>query len=61
MLVLDVWPFGEEVWPAVLERLVVRARKMMQKHRNGEDGGFDAEAELRAEREDVRLAVGYGV
>ncbi|PZD33427.1 nudix family hydrolase, partial [Pyrenophora tritici-repentis] len=52
MLVLDVWPFGEEVWPAVLERLVVRARKMMQKHRNGEDGGFDAEAELRAERED---------
>ncbi|KAI2485456.1 zf-RING-2 multi-domain protein [Pyrenophora tritici-repentis] len=61
MLVLDVWPFGEEVWPAVLERLVVRARKMVQKHRNGEDGGFDAEAELRAEREDVRLAVGYGV
>ncbi|CAA9963925.1 hypothetical protein PTMSG1_07284 [Pyrenophora teres f. maculata] len=66
MLVLDVWPFGGEVQPAVLEHLVLRARKMVQKHRNGYgngngDGGFDAEAELRLEREDVRLAVGYGV
>jgi len=59
MLVRDVNPFEEELEDAVVEHLVVRARKMVVKHRrNGEyaDGG-----ELRAEREDVRLAVGYGV
>jgi len=59
MLVRDVNPFEEALEDAVVEHLVVRARKMVVKHRR--NGKYDDGGELRAEREDVRLAVGYGV
>jgi hypothetical protein len=63
MLILDVYPFEEEVdggaCRAVIKHLVVRARKMVVKHRRNEV--FDGQGGLRAEREDVRLAVGYGI
>jgi hypothetical protein len=66
MLILDVYPFDGEVdegvlgaGRAVVEHLVLRARKMVHKHRK--NGVFDTGSELRTEREDVRLAVGYGV
>ena len=59
MLVRDVNPFGEELEDAVVEHLVVRARKMVVKHRR--NGEYDDGGELRVEREVVRLAVGYGV
>ena len=59
MLVRDVNPFEEELKDAVLEHLVLRARKMVVKHRR--HGEYDDGGVLRAEREDVRLAVGYGM
>jgi hypothetical protein len=59
MLVHDVNPFEDDLENAVVEHLVIRARKMVVKHRR--NGLYDDGAVLRAEREDVRLAVGYGV
>ncbi|KAH6868414.1 hypothetical protein BKA58DRAFT_421704 [Alternaria rosae] len=59
MLVRDVNPFEEDLEDAVVEHLVVRARRMVVKHRRS--GEYDDGGELRAEREDIRLAVGYGV
>ena len=59
MLVRDVNPFEVDLEDAVLEHLVLRARKMVVKHRR--NGEYDDGGELRAEREDVRLAVGYGM
>jgi hypothetical protein len=59
ILVHDVNPFEDDLENAVVEHLVIRARKMVVKHRR--NGLYDDGAVLRAEREDVRLAVGYGV
>jgi hypothetical protein len=66
MLILDVYPFDGKVeggvlgaGRAVIEHLVIRARKMVHKHRK--NGRFKMGSELRTEREDIRLAVGYGV
>jgi hypothetical protein len=59
MLVLDVNPFDEDLANAVVEHLLIRARKMVHKHRK--NGVFNIHSELRTEREDIRLAVGYGV
>lgn len=65
-LVLGVYPFEDELHDGVggtngmlLERLVVRSRKMVNKHRANRF--FDGDAELRTEREDVELGVGFGV
>lgn len=63
MLIVGAYPFehelGDERNAMRLERLIVRTRKMVEKHRKG--GVFDRDAELRTEREDVRLAVVFGV
>jgi hypothetical protein len=59
MLVHDVNPFGEELENAVIKHFIIRARKMVLKHRR--TAQFDEATELRIEREDVRLAVGLAV
>jgi Flp pilus assembly CpaF family ATPase len=59
MLVHDENPFEEQFDDAVVEHLVIRAKKMVVKHRR--NAQYDDHAELRSEREDVRLAAGYGV
>jgi hypothetical protein len=59
MLVHDVNPFEDELENAVVEHLVLRARKMVVRHRR--NGQYDDGAGLKTEKENVWLAVGYGV
>jgi hypothetical protein len=56
---MDIYPFEGEVENTVLDRLVNRARRMVAKHRR--NGVWDGDDELRVEREDVGLAMGFGV
>ncbi|KAH7372037.1 hypothetical protein BKA66DRAFT_469114 [Pyrenochaeta sp. MPI-SDFR-AT-0127] len=57
-LVLDICPLNFVDRP-LREHLALRARRMVHKHRK--NGVFDTETELRTEREDVRMAVEYGI
>jgi hypothetical protein len=59
IVVHDINPFEDELENAVVEHLVLRARKMVMKHRR--NGHFDDAGGLRTEREDTWLAVRCGV
>lgn len=59
MLLHDANPLEDEFENAMVDHLVIGARKVVMKHRR--NAQYDDRAELRNEREDVRLAVRYSV
>ncbi|KAH8631770.1 nudix family hydrolase [Alternaria alternata] len=59
MLIHDANPLEDEFENAMVDHLVIGARKVVMKHRR--NAQYDDRAELRNEREDVRLAVRYSV
>ena len=59
MLLHDANPLEDEFENTMVDDLVISARKVVMKHRR--NAQYGDRAELRNEREDVRLAVRYSV